>query len=82
LESGQENRPRSNVYKRENPISDEGDDLLFPWNDVLQFRPKEIFCSIHRILADGFSSASYTQGDVSVRSSRNYALPVPIISGG
>ena len=68
------NRTRGNVHKRENLISDEGDDLLFPGNDVLQFRPKGIFCFVHRILADGFSSASFTQGDVSVRSSRNYAL--------
>jgi hypothetical protein len=40
----------------------------------LQFRPKGIICFVHRILADGFSSASITQGGVSVRSSRNYAL--------
>jgi hypothetical protein len=74
LKDGHENRPRKNGYQIETPISDERDGLLFPKNDVLQFRPKEIFCFVHRILADGFSSASFTQGDVSVRSSLNYAL--------
>jgi hypothetical protein len=37
-------------------------------------RPKGIICIVHRILTDGFYSASFTQGGVSVRSSRNYAL--------
>ena len=81
LENGHENRPRENVHKRENPIPDERDDLVFPENDALQFasrislhgftlcsnsstqfRPKGIICFVYRILADGFSSASYTQG--------------------
>jgi hypothetical protein len=74
VESGQENRPRDNVHKRGILISDGGDDLVFPGNDVLQFRPKGIICFFHRILADGFYPASYTQGGVSVRSSLNYAL--------
>ena len=37
-------------------------------------RPKGIFRLFRRIPADDFSSASYTQGDVSVRSSLNFAL--------
>jgi len=74
LANARYNRPRDNVPKRENPISDERDDLLFPGNDVMPFRPKRFFCLVHRILADGFSSASFTQGGVSVRSSLNYAL--------
>jgi hypothetical protein len=74
LESRQENRPRGNVHKRENLISDEGDNHLFAGNDVLQFRPKGIICFVHRILADVFSSASFTQGGVSVRSSLHFAL--------
>lgn len=47
---------------------------MFPGNNVLQFRPKEIICFDHRILTDGFSSVSYTQGGVSGRSSRNSTL--------
>ena len=74
------NRPRNNVYKRDIPISDERDDLVFPGNDVLQFRPKEIICFAHRILADGFSSASFTQGGVSDRSSRNFTLGYYILA--
>jgi hypothetical protein len=38
------------------------------------FRPKEIICFAHRIPADGSSYVSNTQGDVSDRSSRNFAL--------
>jgi hypothetical protein len=90
FENKKENRPRDNVHKSENLISDEGDYLLFPENDVLQFRPKGNIGFVYWIFADGFSPASYTQastwaqpnGDVSDRSSRNYAVPVPIISGG
>ncbi len=74
LESGHENRPREKVDQRENLISDERDDLIFSGNDAFQFRPKGIICFVHCILADGFSSASFTQGGVSVRSSLNYAL--------
>jgi hypothetical protein len=54
--------------------------LFFSGNDILQFRPKEIICIAHRILADGFSSASYTQGDVSDRSSRNFTLGYDILA--
>jgi len=74
LENGNENRPRENVHKRENLISDEMDDPVFPRNDAFQFRPKGIICFVHLILADGFSSTSYTQGGVSDRFSRNFAL--------
>ncbi len=56
--------------------------LSFPEIMSLQFRPKGIICLVHRILTDGFSSASFTQGGVSDRSSRNSTVPVPIISGG
>jgi hypothetical protein len=38
------------------------------------FRPKKIICFVQRILSDGFSPASFTQGDVSDRSDRNFAL--------
>ena len=38
------------------------------------FRPKKIICFVHRILSDGFSPAFFTQGDVSDRSDRNFAL--------
>lgn len=74
------NRPRNNVHKREIHISDECDDLVFPEDVVLQFRPKEIICFAHRILADGFSSTSFTQGGVSDRSSRNFALSYDILA--
>jgi len=37
FENKKENRPRDNLQKSENLISDEGDYLLFPENDVLQF---------------------------------------------
>jgi hypothetical protein len=43
LENGRYNRPRDKVHKRGNLLSDEGDDLLFHGNDVMQFRPKGIF---------------------------------------
>jgi hypothetical protein len=55
-------------------VSDEKDVLLFPEKTVLQFRPKGIICFVHRTFADGFSPASLTQGDISVRSSLNFAL--------
>lgn len=71
LENGHENRPCENVYQGETLVSDEGDGHFFPDNDVLQFRPKRFFCFVHRIFADGFSSSSFTRGDVSVRSSLN-----------
>ena len=67
LEDGHENRPRENVHKGENLNSDEKDDPVFPRNYILQFasrisstqfRPKRIICFIHRILTDGFSSAT------------------------
>lgn len=35
--------------------------LRFPEINVLQFRPKGIICFVHRIPADGFSPASFTQ---------------------
>jgi len=80
LKNGQENRPRENVDKKEKLISDERDDLAFSGNNALQFRPKGILCFVHRIRADGFSSAFYTQGGVSVRSSRNSALGYDILA--
>ena len=80
LENRYENRPRENVHKGENLISDKRDDLVFPGNDTFQFRPKGIICFVHRIPADGFSSASFTQGGVSVRSSRNSALGYDILA--
>jgi hypothetical protein len=55
-------------------VSDEKDGLVFSKNDILQFRPKGIICFVPRIPADGFSPASFTQGDISVRSSLNFAL--------
>jgi len=80
LENGHENRPRGNVHKGENLNSDEMYDPIFLRNYILQFRPKRIICFVHRILADGFSSATYTQGGVSVRSSRNSALGYDILA--
>jgi hypothetical protein len=74
LENGYENRPREKVHKKENHNSDEMDDLVFPIIDSFQFRPKGILCFVHRIHADGFYSKSFTQGGISVRSSRNSAL--------
>ena len=79
LESGPDNRTRENVHKRENLISYEPDDLVSQGTSVLRFRPKGIICFAHRILADGFSTASYTQGGVSVRSSRNFTLGYAIM---
>jgi hypothetical protein len=74
LEKWRYNRLRDNVHKGGNLISDEGDDLLFPGNDDLQFRPKGIIGFVHRILSDVYSPISPTQGGVLDRSSRNYAL--------
>ena len=34
----------------------------FPGNYVLQFRPNEIICHFHPILADGFYGYSFTRG--------------------
>ncbi len=62
LESGHEIRPREILHKGKNLNSDEQDDLVFPRNDSVQFRPKGIICFVHCILTDGFSSASFTQG--------------------
>jgi len=80
LESRHENRPRETAHKRENPISDERYGFVFHGISILQFRPKGIICFVHRMLSDGFSSASYTQGGVSVRSSRNSALGYDIFA--
>jgi len=80
LESGHENRPRGNINKRENLNSDEMDDPFFSRNDFIQFRPKGIPCFVHRIHSDGFSSASFTQGGVSARSSRNSTLGYDILA--
>jgi hypothetical protein len=46
----------------------------FPKNDVLLFRPKQRYLSVQHFCTDGFSPVSLTQGGVSDRSSRNYAL--------
>jgi len=69
LDDGHINRPCENVYQRETLVSDEGDGLLFPDKDVLPFRPERFFLLCSTNLPDGFSSASFTRGDVSVRSS-------------
>jgi hypothetical protein len=50
-------------------VSDEKVGPRFSEKDVLPFRPKGIFHFAHRIIADGISPASLTQGDISVRSS-------------
>jgi hypothetical protein len=55
-------------------VSDEKVRVLFSENDILPFRPKGIIYFAHRIHADGFSPASLTQGDISVRSYLNFAL--------
>jgi len=46
----------------------------FAGNIAVQFRPKEFFCFVHQIFADGFHLVHFTQGGVSDRSSRNFAL--------
>jgi hypothetical protein len=40
LEGEQENRPLGNLYKSKSLISDDRENLLFPGNAILQFRPK------------------------------------------
>jgi hypothetical protein len=62
------------IKKEKILLSDERDHLRFSGNDLVQFRPKEIICFVNCILTDGFRCASFTQGGVSVRSSRNFAL--------
>ena len=56
LENGHENRPRENVYKRENLNSDEIDDHVFPRNDSLQFAS--------RISLHGFTLRSNSQAQL------------------
>ena len=41
---------------------------------AIPFRPKKIICFVHPTHTDGFSPAFFTQGDVSDRSDRNFAL--------
>jgi hypothetical protein len=62
---------------------------LFPVHDVSQFpacgwqagrRLGKGIGFDHHLCADGFSSTSYTQGGVSDRSSRNYALGYYILA--
>jgi hypothetical protein len=50
------------------------DYTFFPTNGVVQFRPNKGVCFIQYPCADGTHSAFFTQGDISDRSSRNYAL--------
>ena len=69
-----ENRPRNDLHWREFLISDEMDNLCFVANDTIQARPKKGISFVQHLRADDFSPASYTQGGVSDRSSRNYAL--------
>jgi len=59
----QRNRPRDDIYKSEIHVSDENEGLIFPENEVLQFRPKGIIYFVHRIPADGFSPVTLSQGD-------------------
>lgn len=55
-------------------------DLVLSENDAFLFRQKHQHCSFQPFPADGFSSAFYTQGVVSDRSSRNFALGYYILA--
>ena len=56
LENGHENRPRENVYKRDNLNSDEIDDHVFPRNDSLQFASR---ISLHGFTLRSNSSTQF-----------------------
>jgi hypothetical protein len=56
LENGHENRPRENVHKGENLISDERDDLVFPGNDAFQFASR---ISLHGFTLRSNSSTQF-----------------------
>ncbi len=81
LENGIKNRPRAKVDQREFLHSDEMDHFFFAGQNAVQFRPKIMIYFSHRILADGFStSVPFTQGGVSDRSSRTFALGYDILA--
>jgi len=80
LGNGFEIRPRENLFQREFILSDEIDQSFFMNFIADPFRPKRVICFVQLFFADGFSSASYTQGDVSDRSSRNFALGYDIFA--
>jgi hypothetical protein len=82
LDIKSKSRPCNNVSQRNIVVSDEKaiTTQYQARKNVLQFRPTGIISFDHRILADGFSSTSYTQGGVSDRSSRNFALGYDILA--
>jgi hypothetical protein len=82
LDSELKNRPRNNVFQGNIVVSDEKARIsqYQTGNNVLQFRPTGIISFVHQILTDGFSPASFTQGGVSDRFSRNYALGYYILA--
>jgi hypothetical protein len=56
------------------------DRLFFHTYDVSQFRPEKDISFVQHFCTDGFCRVPYTQGGVSVRSSRNYTLGYYILA--
>jgi hypothetical protein len=66
LQNESRNRPRDNVFQKVIVVSDEKVWIPIP--------SEEVILPDYGISADGFRRVHVSQGDVSVRSSRNFAL--------